>query len=177
MDLERVLSGGKNLVRTGWMQRGVPGGVGETISQHSWEAGVLAYYIASKLKENGVYVNAEKAVTIAVFHDIGETLLGDLPKWATEKIGNKKELESEAIRILGIGEELFNEYNSNTVEGRLAKLCDKLSTYLQALRYSKQGYNVKEIVENYKTELERIVNEEPFKIVKDHIYAIVNNLI
>jgi Predicted hydrolases of HD superfamily len=89
MRLERALEACKNLVRTGWMQRGVPPALGETVASHSFEAAVIAYLISEELKEIGVNVNPEHATVIALFHDIGESVLGDLPKWATQRIDKR----------------------------------------------------------------------------------------
>lgn len=177
IDLERILSGGKNLVRTGWMQRGVPPSVGETVAQHSWEAGILAYYISKKLKEKGVNVSPEKAVTIAVFHDIGETLLGDLPKWATDRLPQKEEIEREAIKQLGLGEELFEEYKNKSLEGQIAKLSEMLATYLQARRYLRHGYDVKEIMETYFSVLQEMKRRSPFNLIEKQIDFLINDLI
>ena len=176
-DLERILNGGKNLVRTGWMQRGVPPAIGETVAQHSWEAGILAYYLSKKLRERGVEVNPEKAVTIAIFHDIGETLLGDLPKWTSERIPQKEDIEAEAIKELGLGEELFEEYRGKSLEGQIAKFSEMMSTYLQAKRYLRQGFDVKEILDTYFRELNEMKKKYPFNVIGDLIDFLINDLI
>ena len=170
MELEKALVGLKNLVRTGWMQKGIPPSMGETVSQHCWEAAVLAYYLGSKLKEKGVNVNPERASVIALFHDIGESLLGDLPKWASDRISQKEEVELEAIRELGVDINLFIEYKElKTVEGKLAKLSDALSTYLQAIRYSKLGFNVNEIIETYENEITELLEDEKLRLISDEV--------
>ena len=177
MDLERILEGGKNLVRTGWMQRGVPPAIGETVAQHSWEAGILAYFLSTKLSERGVKIDPYKAVTIAIFHDIGESLLGDLPKWTTQRLKNKEDLEEEAIKELGLGIELFKEYkDENSIEGKVAKFSEMLSTYLQAKRYLKMGFRVEEIIKTYSTEIEKLKREFPFSKITDTIDFIINDL-
>ncbi len=104
MKLERLLEGAKNLVRTGWMQNGIPSAMGETVASHSFEASVLAYVLSTELKRKGVEIDPEHSAVIALFHDAGETLLGDLPKWATNRI-NKREAEVEAFDELGIGKD------------------------------------------------------------------------
>ena len=177
VDLERILAGGKSLVRTGWMQRGVPPAIGETVAQHSWEAGVIAYYLSKKILEKGVELNPEKAVTIAVFHDIGETLLGDLPKWTSDRLPQKEEIELEAIKELGLGEELFEEYKGKSLEGQVAKFSEMLSTYLQAKRYLKQGYDVGEILNSYLKVLEEVKKKFPFNLIEDVINFLINDLI
>ncbi|MBP1357105.1 MAG: HD family hydrolase [Sulfolobus sp.] len=177
MQLERALVGSKNLVRTGWMQRGIPPSLGETVAQHCWEAGVLAYYLGTKLKEKGIFVSPERASSIALFHDIGESILGDLPKWASEKIEDKEEVELEAIKELGVDENLFIEYKeAKTLEGKIAKLSDRLSTYLQALRYSKLGYDVGEIIKTYEREIGDLLKDEKLATLHDEIRKLIKNI-
>ncbi|AWR96652.1 HD domain-containing protein [Acidianus sulfidivorans JP7] len=175
MEIERLLLGAKNLVRTGWMQKGVPPAIGETVAEHCFEAAILAYAISLKLKENSINVNPEHAAILALFHDVGETVLGDFPKWATERI-DKRDAEKEAFKVLGLGEDLFQEFKSqSSLESKIAKLSDRLSTYLQSLRYIKQGYDVKEIKDSYVPEIKSIVSSYPFSIIKDFIYGLLED--
>jgi len=177
MELEKVLVALKNLVRTGWMQRGIPPSMGETVSQHSWEAAILAYYLGSKLKEKGVNVSPERASVIALFHDIGESLLGDLPKWTSDRIPQKEEVELKAIKELGIDERLFAEYKERkTLEGKIAKLSDALSTYLQAIRYSKLGFDVSEIIKTYEKEIDEFLKDEKLKLISDEVIQLKKNI-
>ncbi|EZQ10806.1 phosphohydrolase [Candidatus Acidianus copahuensis] len=167
MEIEKMLIALKNLVRTGWMQKGIPGSEGETVAEHCFESAVLAYVIGLKLKEKGIQVNPERASTIALFHDAGESLLGDFPKWASERI-DKYSAELDAFKSLGIGEDLFIEYKKTiTLEGKIARLSDRLSTYLQTKRYSKKGYDVSEIGDSYAVEIRNFLNSEPFILLGD----------
>lgn len=126
MKLERLLVGCKNLVRTGWMQRGVPPSIGETVASHSFEAAVIAYVIAQRLKELGQRVDPDHASVIALFHDVGESLIGDLPKWVTDRI-EKTSIELDAVASLGVGVQLFEEYNRrNSLEALVAKFSEMM---------------------------------------------------
>ncbi|BFH73591.1 HD family hydrolase [Sulfurisphaera javensis] len=177
MNLERVIVGCKNLVRTGWMQRGIPPAMGETVSQHSWEAAVLAYFLAKKLKEKGIEINPERASVIALFHDSAESIVGDLPKWTSDRINQKEDLEVEAFNELGLDEELFQEYKEGkTLEGKIAKLCDRLSTYLQAKRYASLGYDVKEIIQTYEKEIEKFLRDEKISLISEEINNLIKNI-
>lgn len=175
MNLEILLAGAKSLVRTGWMQKGIPPAIGETIADHSFEAAVLAYVIALKLKERSINVNPDHAAVLALFHDAGETILGDFPKWTSERV-DKREAEREAFRVLGVGEELFQEFKEQeTLEAKIAKLSDRLSTYLQSKRYLKQGYDINEILDSYLLEINALLNSYPFSIIKDFIHELMGN--
>ena len=177
MELEKALLASKNLVRTGWMQKGIPPSMGETVSQHCWEAAILAYYLGSKLKEKGINVNPERASVVALFHDIGESLLGDLPKWASDRVSQKEEIELEAIKELGLDVNLFVEYKErNTIEGKIAKLSDALSTYLQAIRYSKLGFDVNEIIKTYENDINELLKDEKLNLISDEVIKLKKNI-
>lgn len=157
------------------MQRGIPPSIGETVADHSFEAAVIAFYLSIELRKKGVEVDPYKSSVLALFHDVGEAVIGDLPKWTTERLGlRKREIEAEAHRLLGT-EALFKEYKeSGSVESKIAMISDRLSTLLQAYRYSKLGYDVKEIIESYEAELEKLLTDLPalkdvVESVKTHI--------
>ncbi|MFP3233380.1 MAG: phosphohydrolase, partial [Sulfolobaceae archaeon] len=105
------------------------------------------------------------------------TLLGDLPKWATDRLPQKEEIEKEAIKQLGLGEELFEEYKNRSLEGQIAKLSEMLATYLQAKRYLRQGYDVKEIMETYFSVLQEMKRRSPFNLIENQIDFLINDLI
>ncbi len=167
MNLDLILGAAKNLVRTGWMLRGVPASAGENIAEHSWEASILALVLGYMLKDRGLRINPEKAAAIAIIHDIAETVMGDIPRWSSEKMGNTRDtLEREAFNELKLPEGLhtliYEGLEQKTIEAKLAKVCDYLSTYLQARRYVRNGYiHVEEIAENMRKILFKLAGEIP----------------
>lgn len=176
INLERLLLGAKNLVRTGWMQNGIPPAIGETVASHSFEASVLAYIISIELKKKGISINPEHSAVIALFHDAGETLLGDLPKWTSSKI-DKSSAEIKAFEELGIGKELFLELKEmKTNEAKVAKLADRLSTYIQGIRYKKLGFDIDDIIKTYADEIEKLLALSPLDLIREFIFNIMNNL-
>lgn len=173
--IEGVLSACKNLVRTGWMQSGVPPVMGDTVASHSFEAAVIAYYISKKLKEMGVQINPDHASSIALFHDLGESLLGDLPKWASLRL-DKREAEMEAFREIGIGEELFAELKGGaTIEAKVAKLSDRISTSMEANRLKKRGYEVSKILETYMPEINKMLDDPSLNKVKQIVLDMIEH--
>lgn len=149
-EYERVMSL-KNLVRTGWMQRGISPAVGETVAQHSFEAALLALLLASNLSMRGVEVDPYRAAALSLVHDLGEAVLGDMPRWTTLRLSEDKErLELEAAKSLaeplGLGELVAEAVAVETLESRVAKLAEILATALQAKRYMEAGFlGVREI--------------------------------
>lgn len=145
----------KSTPRTGWMLRGVPAAIAEPIAAHMYESSVLALVLASIVNEKyGLSIDVYKAASIALVHDYAEAYIGDMVKRATKHIGEKvkEEVELEVLRE-ELGEDtlvyrLFKEYvEQESVEARVAKVAETLSTLIQGLRYYTTGYrDVSEIV-------------------------------
>ncbi len=173
-EYERVMSL-KNLVRTGWMQRGVPPAIGETVAQHSFEASILTLLLASKLSSRGVTIDVHRATVLALIHDLGEAVLGDIPRWTTLQLkGDKERLELEAAKSLagplGIDDLVTEAINSGTLESRVAKLAELLATALQAKRYVDAGF--KGVEEIYTTSLEAVkgmLGDEPLSLLREMV--------
>ena len=158
-----VLGALKNIPRTGWVQRGVPQAIAETVASHVYEASVLCLEIGSDLVERGVIDGEEvyKAVMITLVHDISEGVVGDLNKFVSKELGELKE-KIEEKAVVSIGSKailpLYREYREGlTMPSILAHICDKLSTYIQAKRYIALGFDVKEIAETSAEEIRILV--------------------
>ncbi len=158
MKLWHLLESLANLVRTGWMQRGVPPALGESVAMHSFYAAMIALEIGEKLKKRGINVDPLKASAIALTHDIGEALVGDMPKWSTDRIKEVKEnLELEALNSMNLEVIKYaKEYFNNSKESIVAKVSETLATLWQAQKYVEMGLKrVKEIEESMKGSLEK----------------------
>ncbi len=152
------------LVRTGWMQRGVPPSVGESVADHGFSSALLAYEIALELSEKGIEISPEKATLIALYHDLHEVVVGDIPKWSSDRANDVKEgLEKEAIGEMEKwmkGMKFAMMYFERTREAKVAKLAEKLSTYFQAERYVEMGMTrVREIRDNMRESLWNMVKK------------------
>ncbi len=147
------------LVRTGWMIRGVPPAVGETVATHSFSAALLALEISLKMSRKGMGVDVGRCVMMALVHDLAEAVVGDIPKTASISKAVKREAEFEAFKRLGLDPfffELFEEFErGESVEARVARLAENLATYLRAEYYRRLGYRVDDIYVN----MGRVVRE------------------
>ncbi|MCE4617114.1 MAG: HD family hydrolase [Desulfurococcales archaeon] len=156
-----VLRASKNLVRTGWMQRGIHPSIGETVAEHSFEVAFLAVEMSLKAKEKGLNVDIGKVAAMALIHDLAETVVGDLPKWTSERVGKLKvKLEREAFEMLDVNTSLykiFEQYlEGKSSEAKLVKAADALSTCMQAREYLLRGYDVHNILESSKRTVEKL---------------------
>ena len=136
----------KRLPRMGWLLRGVSNA--ESVADHSFRVAFITLLLADELKGRGVDIDVEKALRIALLHDLGESRITDLPLEAQRYI-DKKKAEKKAVMelLLEIGNKsleyfkLFEEYEEeSSLEGRLVKFADKLEMILQAYEYEKAGF-------------------------------------
>ena len=158
MNFNNCIIGLKNTARTGWMQRGVPSSIAESVAEHSYHAAMIAGLIASKLNARGVRVDLYKAMAIAVIHDTPECVIGDIPLYiqreCKEVLDCKKKVEVKAFEdIVGGSRDLVELYlewsRESSIEAIIARVSDKLSTLIQACEYYKTGYaRVIEIAES-----------------------------
>lgn len=71
LDFFHALEPLKHLERTGWLDRGVPRP--ESVAAHSWRLAMMSWIVADALG-----LNAERAVVLAMVHDVAEVITGDL---------------------------------------------------------------------------------------------------
>ncbi|AAL80519.1 HD family hydrolase [Pyrococcus furiosus DSM 3638] len=128
----------KRIPRMGWLIKGVPNP--ESVADHSYRVAFITLLLAEELKKKGVEIDVEKALKIAIIHDLGEAIITDLPLSA-QKYLNKEEAEAKALKdVLPEYTELFEEYSKAlTLEGQLVKIADKLDMIIQAYEYELSG--------------------------------------
>ena len=132
----------KHLPRSGWVKRGVPNP--ETVASHSWRVAVMILEFTDEIRAMGADVN--KAVKMALYHDLGESIIGDLipgeHKHADISREEKRVKESNAVKALasesGMNEiyGLWQEIEERqTIEAVIVKDFDVIDMLLQAFEY------------------------------------------
>ena len=145
IELERL----KRLDRTGWVLRGFPNGT-ESVAAHSFGVSVTAMLLADELLRQGVSVDVEKVLRIALLHDWAEARVGDMPRTATMYFGAeaRKQAETAAFHDLTKPIEqddaryanLYHEYEQrNTLEAQLVKAADVIDLLVEALALERAG--------------------------------------
>lgn len=135
----------KKIRRTGWQLRGIRNG--ESIADHCFGVVLLTYMLAGSLSTP---MDRDRAVSIAIIHELGECRVGDIPYTALKYFPDKSQIELEAVEdILGpLGEkltgesiQLFQEFETgSSIEARFVKAIDKLDMLITAAEYEKTGF-------------------------------------
>lgn len=151
----------------------------ESTAEHTWRLALITFIIADELKLN---IDVNKAIKIALVHDLAEALTGDIDailiaegKFSKDE---KKRQEIEAIMNLQhtlpevIGKEisdLWHEYNDcETKEAKFVKALDKIETLTQLAESGYKIYDKPEFIANYANKSVKSFPElsEMLKIVK-----------
>jgi len=172
-DTVRIL---KNIPRTGWLQRGIPPSIAETVAEHSFEVASILAVIAMEVGEG---MDKERMLVIGIVHDWGEAVAGDIPRSLTRRLGRdtKSRAERKIMSELAVASgfrnlsEIFEEYEERrSKEAVIAKIADLISTWRQACTYADRGYNVEDMVVSCREELEELMgkvkDEKVIKVVK-----------
>jgi putative hydrolase of HD superfamily len=129
--------------RTGWWIAGVRDP--ESVAEHSFRTGVIAYVLA--LLEG---CGADRAATLALFHDFPETRISDIPSTGRPFVSTAAPQEVTKTQtaelpgeVAGPLRDLIDEFETRqTPEAQCAKDADKLECLIQAREYQSQGYQL-----------------------------------
>lgn len=162
-----TLQWAKELPRQGFIALGFKRNEADSVAAHSWTTAVLTYMLGTELIKNlpagrqgGQKLDLDKAVKMALFHDMAETIVGDVGTFVKGMAkGAFAGIEEEGLKWLVKGLpssheiiSLVEEYSARkTPEARLVKACDNLDALAQAkgvpaakdaLKYFKEVYHI-----------------------------------
>jgi putative hydrolase of HD superfamily len=132
----------RDLPRTGWILRGVrdPESVGDHVLSTCFVVLALAPRVTPRL-------DVERALALALVHDVPEAALGDLPRTAARHLpaGAKAEAEDALARellapISDHALRLWDELRAaGTREARFVKLCDRVQLGVELASLARSG--------------------------------------
>lgn len=155
-----TLQWAKELPRQGFIAMGFKRNDADSVAAHSFSTALLSYFLARKLQKEGSKIDADKVLKMALVHDIGETIVGDVGTFVKNMAGGVfKGIEEEGVKALVEGLdskdeiiELVSEYNDRiSLEARVVKAADNLDALAQAkgvpgakdaLKYFKQMHHI-----------------------------------
>jgi len=172
----------RHVPRTGWVLRGVPPAVAETISDHIFLVTLLSLKISQDLVENGFKVDVAKTLTMSLVHDLPEAVTGDIVRYVKEEEPSYfKMIDEKSLESLGMGKylPLYKEFEERkSLESIIVKLSDCLATIIEGRKLVALGYrDVEEIVKNMENQVEKILeslsNLELRKALEKNIIGIL----
>ena len=133
--------------RTGWQLRGVDDP--ESVAAHSWGVAYLVVAFGDRFRDELPGVDLDRALRLAVVHDVAEALTGDVATRADETADPidreaKAAAEREAMATLAdplparIADAFATYEARETPEAVLVKECDLLDTCVQAVVYERE---------------------------------------
>ena len=137
----------KNITRWSLMRNSFP----ENVQEHSHMVAVIAHSLAVIRQEIfGIPCNADRAATVALFHDASEIFTGDMPtpiKYFNPEIMTAykqvEELASEKL-VSTLPEALQEPYRRLLLQGdedieKIVKAADKICAYIKCIEELKSG--------------------------------------
>lgn len=133
----------KDETRTGWDLRNIQDP--EHVADHSWGTALLVLLYADQAN-----INTDKAVKMAIVHDIGEAETGDIATRANaekQRMSSEKKQQEEQTAVANMMQRLgrddlftlWKEYEAReTAEAQFVKDMDLIDMCLQALIYERQ---------------------------------------
>jgi putative hydrolase of HD superfamily len=169
VEFSRVTGRLKGLDRTGWIMQRVP--KPESVAEHIFRTTLLAMVFAK-----GMHVDQLKLMKMALIHDVGEALTGDIVTdrgRSVDRTLRRKKMAKELSAVKRIfsltGQHeyiaLFKELEEGkTAEAKLVDQIDKLEMVLQAYEYESK-YKV-DLEEFYQTGFVRLKDRRFRKILR-----------
>lgn len=155
-----TLQWAKELPRQGFIAMGFKRAEADSVAAHSYTTAVLAYFLAVELKKEKIKIDPEKTLKMALFHDMAETIVGDVGTFVKGMAkGAFAPIEEEGLKWLVADlptkdeiVTLVKEYmDRKTLEARVCKVADNLDALAQAkgvpaalpaLKYFKEVYHI-----------------------------------
>lgn len=127
--------------RSGYILRGVP--EPESVTEHSWHVLFLVWVLGSRIPE----IDLQRAMAMALIHDLAEVRLGDLPRTSAHYFPPQAKEVAESAAMAEIlaplpeeSRDLYEEYGARqTAEAKLVKACDKLQLMIKVFVYETWG--------------------------------------
>jgi putative hydrolases of HD superfamily len=140
----------KRLYRQGWLKRGLPEPLCESVAEHSFGTALLVLLVAGRSGDAGGLgrVDVAHAALLALAHELGESYAGDITPVDGVRGEEKLRLEREAIARALEGHpdrewfvSLWEEFEAcSTPEARFVKQLDRLEMGLQAALQDAEGH-------------------------------------
>ena len=159
----------KNLYRQGWLKSGIDKNKCESVADHSFSTTITALFLAEHFQ---LELNLEKTIIMALIHETGEIVIGDITPHDDITAAKKYQMELESVKKIFSGWKyqtkflnIWKEFEEGkTVEARYVKALDKLDMALQAKIYE---MNEKKSMRNFYENLSLNLPEDLAELLKE----------
>jgi putative hydrolases of HD superfamily len=172
----------KRLYRQGWLKRGIPEALCESVAEHSFGTALLALLLAGPAGDGGSIgkVDSSHAALLAIVHELGESYAGDITPVDGVSLVDKEKLERAAILRALDGHpdatwflSLWEEFEDGmSPEARFVRQLDRLEMGLQAALHNAEGYAGME--EFFDSARKTVVEPRLRSLLEEAIEAAVN---
>jgi putative hydrolases of HD superfamily len=140
----------KELPRQGFLYSGFKRNEADSVAAHSFSVALFSYLLAKELEKSGWKLDPDRVLKIALLHDVGETITGDIGTYAKDLArGVFEDVEKNAfsllIRNMPNKQELivyFEEYiKLATIESQVVKFADALDAFVQGFNTPSANIN------------------------------------
>jgi len=171
IDFLKIINKLKTLKRQGWIQIGLKSNEIESVADHSFRLAIITLFLKDYWEEKGL--DGQKMVNMALIHDLGESIIGDITP--RDKIIDKLSKEKQAVNDLINLTEFFNGFKDiweefieeKSEEAKIVLQLDKLEMALQALDYG--GKENPKIYEEFFLSVEKNIKEPYLKKIFDQL--------
>lgn len=130
-----------DLPRTGWVLRGVP--APESIAAHSYGVAIVTMALLDAARADGLEVDGERALRVALLHDAPEARTGDIPmpqKTAAirEALADQEAAVADALLPATWAATWRESEARESLESRLAMAADKIHLMIKVLCYERK---------------------------------------
>jgi putative hydrolase of HD superfamily len=136
----------KHLYRQGWLQRGIPKSLCESVAEHSFSMALLALLLIDQISPA---LDRQQVLLMALIHDLGEIYAGDFTPQDGMPSDEKHALEAKAFQQVfgGLtgGQRYIDVWRAyergESPEAHFVKQVDRLEMALQASIYARRGFS------------------------------------
>ena len=170
----------KKIGRSGWTLAGVDCARQESVGEHTFGTIFLSLMISKVLLSQGEKLDISKVLSMAIIHDLPESMTSDIPRTAAELGGDlflsgKIEAEKESMQRLAEKSSFFGEWfttlwrdieERNTMEARIVGGADIIDMLVHAISLETSGVSP-EILDQFFVKTREIVKRLGLRIVDD----------
>ncbi|MDH4214859.1 MAG: HD family hydrolase [Candidatus Thorarchaeota archaeon] len=183
IELIRYGSSLKRVNRTGWGLVGVDCIRTESVAEHSYGSALTSVLVSQYLIEKGIQLDIDKTLTMALIHDLPESLTSDIPHISnlyelSELNELKQKIERKAIQMIFNREVSVSKYllvvweefeRGSTLESKIVRGSDIIDMLMHVLNLEDTGVSPR-ILHQFFVSSQEIIKSLEIDILNE-IYA------